>query len=119
MFRPRHSCGWSRAARSFRDFDDAATAPIHGFAGAADYYDRSSSRRYLPRIRVPTLLLHAADDPFLPATAFPRAEVAANPCLSAVVTRGGGHVGFISGPPWKPRFWAEDTAAAWLAARLR
>lgn len=104
-----------RAARSFRDFDDAATAPLHGFNGAADYYVRSSSKQYLAHVRVPTLLLHAHDDPFLPATAFPRAAVAANPFLSAVVTRGGGHVGFISGPPWRPRFWAEETAAEWLA----
>lgn len=107
-----------RAARSFREFDDAATAPLHGFADADDYYDRSSSRSYLARIRVPTLLLHAADDPFLPARAFPHAEVAANPYLSAVLTRRGGHVGFISGPPWKPRFWAEQTAADWLHGEL-
>src|SRR5690606_41150539 len=64
-----------RAARSFRDFDDAATAPIHGFDGAADYYARSSSTGFLPHIRVPTLLLHADDDPFLPRTAFPRDAV--------------------------------------------
>jgi uncharacterized protein len=108
-----------RAARSFRDFDDAATAPIHGFAGADDYYDRSSAKRYLTHVRVPSLLLHAADDPFLPAAAFPHAEVAANPYLTALMTPRGGHVGFIAGPPWRPRFWAEETAAAWLAGRLR
>ncbi|MGH7443546.1 MAG: YheT family hydrolase [Longimicrobiales bacterium] len=107
-----------RAARSFRDFDDAATAPLHGFAGAEDYYTRSSSKLYLERVRVPTLLLHAADDPFLPARAFPHAEVAANPCLTAAITSRGGHVGFISGPPWRPRFWAEQTAADWFAGKL-
>jgi predicted alpha/beta-fold hydrolase len=108
-----------RAARSFREFDDAATAPMHGFEGAADYYARSSSRAFLPRIRVPALLLHAADDPFLPGSAFPRAEVAANHCLHAVVTPRGGHVGFIEGAPWAPRFWAEREAAQFLASRLR
>lgn len=107
-----------RAARSFRAFDDAATAPLHGFAGAEDYYTRSSSKSYLERVRVPTLLLHAADDPFLPARAFPHTEVAANPCLTAVLTRRGGHVGFIGGPPWRPRFWAEETAAVWFAGKL-
>lgn len=107
-----------RAARSFRAFDDAATAPLHGFAGAEDYYTRSSSRSYLSRVRVPTLLLHSADDPFLPAHAFPHDEVAANPCLNAVLTRRGGHVGFISGPPWRPRFWAEETAARWCSVVL-
>lgn len=107
-----------RAARSFREFDDAMTAPLHGFADADDYYHRSSSRHYLASVRVPALLLHAADDPFLPGDHFPRAQVAANPYLRAVVTRRGGHVGFIGGTPWRPRFWAEETAAAWLAPRL-
>ncbi|MEX2609634.1 MAG: alpha/beta fold hydrolase [Gemmatimonadota bacterium] len=107
-----------RAARSFRDFDEHATAPIHGFAGAADYYARSSAAGFLPAIRVPTLLLHARDDPFLPWGAFPAAAVAANPALRAVVTARGGHVGFMAGPPWAPRFWAERQVASWLAAGL-
>ncbi|MGH7446842.1 MAG: YheT family hydrolase [Longimicrobiales bacterium] len=107
-----------RAARSFREFDDAATAPIHGFADATDYYTRSSSMHYLSAIRVPTLLLHAADDPFLPAEYFPREQVRRNPLLHAVLTDAGGHVGFIEGTPWSPSFWAEEHAAAFLAARL-
>lgn len=107
-----------RASRSFREFDDAATAPIHGFEGADDYYARSSSTGFLPHIRVPTLLLHAQDDPFLPAHAFPHGAVEDNPYLQAIVTEHGGHVGFIEGMPWAPRFWAESTAAAFLAGQL-
>lgn len=107
-----------RAARTFRQFDDAATAPIHGFDSAADYYARSGSRDFLPLIRVPTLLLHAADDPFLPGEWFPHDRVAANPHIEAHITPRGGHVGFIEGPPWAPRFWAEEQAAAFLAAQL-
>lgn len=107
-----------RAARSFREFDDAATAPIHGFSDATDYYTRSSAKRYLHGIRVPTLLLHAADDPFLPESFFPHAEVAGNEWLTAVVTDAGGHVGFIEGTPWNPRFWAEEHAAKYLAREL-
>jgi len=107
-----------RSARSFREFDDAATAPIHGFTDAEDYYTRSSARHYLHAIRVPTLLLHAADDPFLPARFFPYAEVDANACISAIVTEAGGHVGFIEGSPLRPRFWAEEQAAAFLAGTL-
>jgi predicted alpha/beta-fold hydrolase len=107
-----------RAARSFREFDDAATAPLHGFAGAADYYERSSSRAFVSGIRVPTLLVHAEDDPFLPPEFFPHQAVASNPYLQAIVTRRGGHVGFIEGPPWAPRFWVEETAAGFLAAHL-
>ena len=105
-------------ARTFREFDDAATAPLHGFADAAEYYHLSSSARFLEAIRVPTLLLHAEDDPFLPPHALPRDAIARNPHLVPVITPRGGHVGFIGGPPWTPRFWAEAEAARFLAARL-
>jgi uncharacterized protein len=107
-----------RAARSFREFDELATAPLHGFADAADYYARCSAKDWLHAIRVPTLLIHGADDPFLPRDAFPHAEVRANPWLQAVVTERGGHVGFIEGQPWAPRFWAEEQAARYLAGLL-
>ncbi len=105
-------------SRTFVEFDDAATAPLHGFANAKDYYARSSCNRYLGAIRVPTLLIYAADDPFLPAGAIPRAAVAANPHLAAAFTQRGGHVGFVSGPPWKPVFWAEQRAADFVAKHL-
>ncbi|PWB73351.1 MAG: hydrolase [Holophagae bacterium] len=106
------------AVRTLRDFDDLATAPLHGFANSADYYRRASSKPVLGAIRVPTLLIHAADDPFLPSSAIPRAEVEASPHLNAIFPDHGGHVGFVSGPPWAPVFWAEQTAATFLAARL-
>jgi predicted alpha/beta-fold hydrolase len=108
-----------RRARSFRAFDDAATAPLHGFAGAEDYYRRSSSGTLLHRVRVPTLLLQSADDPFLSRAAWPAGGISNNPFLRAVLTRAGGHVGFIAGPPWRPHFWAETEAARFLAAMLR
>jgi hypothetical protein len=106
------------AARTFREFDDAATAPLHGFADAEDYYRRSSSAPFLAHVRVPTLLLHAADDPFLPSSALPLEAIRANPCVTAEVTRAGGHVGFVEGPPGAPRFWVERQAARFLAAHL-
>jgi predicted alpha/beta-fold hydrolase len=112
----RCDLGRVRRARSFREFDDAATAPIHGFAGADDYYRRSSSASCIDRIRVPTLLLQARDDPFLPAASFPHAQVAANPDVQAFLTPHGGHLGFVEGPPWRPRFWAEEQAARFLAS---
>jgi hypothetical protein len=107
-----------RRARTFPDFDDAVTAPLHGFADARDYYARASCAPYLPAIRIPTLVIHAADDPFLPAAAIPHHVLRANPYLEAAITERGGHVGFVSGPPWAPRFWAEEQAARFLAARL-
>jgi uncharacterized protein len=107
-----------RHARSFREFDDAITAPLHGFASAQDYYERSSSAQFIPRIRVPTLLLHAEDDPFLPMTSFPANAIKENRAITASVQKLGGHVGFIYGSPWQPRFWAESNGARFLAARL-
>lgn len=106
-------------ARTLWEYDEAATAPLHGFPGAADYYRRSSSLGFLPGIRTPTLLLQAEDDPFLPPGSLPVAEVEANPHLLPGFTPRGGHVGFVSGAsPWKARFWAEDEAARYLAGRL-
>ena len=107
-----------RRARSFREFDDAATAPLHGFAGAEDYYSRSSSGPLLDRVRVPTLLIHAADDPFLPPSAIPNEAIDRNECLRAVLTRRGGHVGFIAGSPRRPAFWVEQEAARFFGIAL-
>ncbi len=107
------------AARTFREFDDAATAPLHGFSSAEDYYRRSSCSRFLNEIRVPTHLLHSADDPFLPSSCIPRRMVEANPALSAAFTARGGHVGFVSGnSPFRPTFWAEREAARFVAEHL-
>ncbi len=105
-------------ARTFWDFDERATAPLHGFASAADYYQRSSSNQFLTSIRVPTLLIHALDDPFLPREAVPLAVAAENPVLETAFTEGGGHVGFVAGTLWSPVFWAERTAAQFLDQRL-
>jgi predicted alpha/beta-fold hydrolase len=106
------------AARTFREFDDAATAPLHGFRDADHYYTASSSAHYLAGIRVPTLLLHSADDPFLPSDAIPRAAARDNPFITAAFTEHGGHVGFVAGTPWAPEFWAEAEAARFLGEKL-
>jgi predicted alpha/beta-fold hydrolase len=84
-----------KAARTLRDFDDIVTAPLHGFADAADYYARSSAGQYLPGIAVPTLVLNARNDPFLPAAALP---LRAADAVTLEQTAQGGHVGFVSGP---------------------
>ncbi len=88
---------------SFWRFDDAITAPLHGFEGAADYYRRASSRPWLGGIAVPTLLLHAADDPFFDADVPPtRAELSTS--TQFVLTDHGGHVGFVDR---RHGYWAE------------
>jgi predicted alpha/beta-fold hydrolase len=110
--------GAVRRARSFREFDDAGTARVHGFRDVDHYYADSSSGPFLARVRVPTLIVHAEDDPFVDARSMPRAAVAANPWLAAAFTRDGGHVGFLGGAPWAPTFWAEGEAARFLAPYL-
>jgi len=102
-------------SRTLRVFDDRATAPLHGFRGAADYYARSSCAAYLAGITAPTLLIHAMDDPFLPREHVPRTAIAGNPALFAALHPRGGHVGFVEGTPWRPAFWAEREAARFLA----
>jgi predicted alpha/beta-fold hydrolase len=86
-----------RAARNLYEFDDAVTAPVHGFKDAADYWRRSSSKPWLGGIRLPALVLNALNDPFLPREALPAAQA-----VAAAVTldypAGGGHVGFVAGP---------------------
>lgn len=106
------------ASRTLREFDDAATAPLHGFRDASEYYHACSSAAFLRGIRVPTLVLHALDDPFLPADAFPAAALDANPAITAVVHARGGHVGFLEGPPWALRHWGDEESARFLAEAL-
>lgn len=103
--------------RSMRDFDETVTAPLHGFAGADDYYARSSSRPFLRDIAVPTLIVHAADDPFMTPAVIPESHELA-PCVTLEVSPRGGHVGFIHGLPWRPRYWLEERIPAYLEPLL-
>lgn len=85
-----------RAAYTLREFDDLVTAPVHGFAGVDDYWTRASSKPWLRHIAIPTLMINACNDPFLPRLALPRRED-----LSIEVTTdypdGGGHAAFVHG----------------------
>ena len=109
-----------RRAKTLFDFDDVVTAPVHGFLGAHDYYSRSSSLQYLSRIKRPTLLLNARDDPFLPSDVLVDVERVArgNPCLTLEFPAHGGHVGFVGGPPWHPAYYAEERTESFLSTHL-
>lgn len=98
------------------EFDDVFTAPLHGFESAADYYERSSSLHFLDRIRRPTLLVSAFDDPFhTPDVLHQVAQIAAaNPCIRVEFHRRGGHVGFVSGTPWRPAYYLEGRVVSFL-----
>lgn len=98
---------------SFLPFDDTYTAPIHGFQDAADYYSRCSSKQFLRTIRVQTLLVQSADDPFLPASCYPGQEAQENPHLFLEITAHGGHVGFI-GQNGSNLYWSEERAGRFL-----
>ncbi len=105
--------------RSVREFDDKVTAFYSGFTGADDYYYRAAAARVLGSIRVPTLILHALDDPFIRFTAETRATIAANPHITLLETRHGGHCAFLGKP--NPAldsdgYWAEATLRQFLLA---
>jgi predicted alpha/beta-fold hydrolase len=108
-------------ATTIYEFDDAVTAPVHGFADAHDYYSRSSSIRWIGGVARPTLLLSSIDDPFLPADVLDavRDVASENPCLTLEFTARGGHVGFVSGPvPWRPSYYAEWRVCEFLDRTL-
>jgi predicted alpha/beta-fold hydrolase len=107
--------------RTLWDFDDAVTAPVHGFRDALEYYTQSSSIHFLSRIRLPTLLLSAFDDPFLPPDVLDdvRSIAEANPALEVEFVQRGGHVGFVGGwLPWRPVYYAEWRVADFLARQF-
>jgi len=94
-------------ARTLREFDDVVTAPLHGFADVTDYWTRASSKPHLRDIRVPTLVLNARNDPFLPAQHLPASDEVSSAVMLEFPSSGG-HVGFLSGPfpghlRWLPR----------------
>jgi predicted alpha/beta-fold hydrolase len=87
------------ALRNFPQFDERYTAPLHGFASADDYYAHAASGQYLANICIPTLLVNALNDPFLPASCYPRDVAAASTCFFLETPLAGGHVGFAEGTP--------------------
>jgi len=94
--------------KSFWDYDDKVTAPLHGFSGAQEYYDKCSSRQYLKNINVPTRIIHSSDDPFMFKTTAPD-EDELNNNINFLLTSSGGHVGFVSGSSViKLNYWSED-----------
>lgn len=103
--------------RSIEEFDEHYTAPIHGFLNAKDYYQRASGMAFLKRIRVPTLIIHAKDDPFLSDAVIPKAEIL-SPFIEYQLCQHGGHVGFVTGKhPLRPIFWLNQRIPAFLQAQ--
>lgn len=94
--------------RTVRQFDDAITAPYAGYRDAEEYYETASAKRVLDRLRVPTLLISAKDDPFVPYSSILAAGAEKNPSILLVAPKHGGHCAFISKNRGSERFWAEQ-----------
>jgi len=105
--------------RNIYDFDDRFTAQAFGFGTADNYYATQSSNQFLDRIRVPTLLVQAKDDPLIPFAVYDHPAFLANPYLRLIAVEHGGHLGFIS--KTRPRFWLDQVLVNWVleAQRVR
>ena len=104
--------------RTFREFDDLVTAPLHGFNDAEDYYSRCSTRKLMSGIHTPTLVIHAADDPLMTADAIPGDDELSEAVCFELSERGG-HCGFISGGlPTRVVYWAEQRIVQFLCSFL-
>ncbi|MDR3073100.1 MAG: alpha/beta fold hydrolase [Deltaproteobacteria bacterium] len=103
------------AIRDFKQFDDAFTAPLNGFADAEDYWRKASCLPYLGRVAIPALVLNARNDPFLSGSCYPVREAGDNPKLFLLMPETGGHVGF---PTWTGRAvgWLEEAVADFCAS---
>lgn len=108
------SVGTLDRLRTFRAFDDAVTAPLHGYDGVADYYTRASCRPYLKAIQSPTLILHSTDDPFTTPEAVPTPQEL-SPQMTLELYPRGGHVAFLAGAcPGRPRYWLDQRILTYL-----
>jgi uncharacterized protein len=105
-----------RGVTSLREFDDQVTAHYCGFEGASDYYERSAAANVVDRIAVPTLILHAANDPFIRILPETRQKILANPHITFVETEDGGHCSFLAQPDGDDGRWAERQVVEFLRA---
>ena len=114
----RHTAAfdWQRAvsARTFAEFDDAVTAPLHGFANGEDYYDKCSAAGFLDKIEKPTLIDNALDDPFMTPAVIPQSDRLSE-AVTLEIAEYGGHVGFIDGgTPWRPSYFLPSRLTRFL-----
>jgi predicted alpha/beta-fold hydrolase len=103
-----------RGVTSLRDFDDKITAYYSGFEGASDYYQRSAAANVVDRVAVPTLILHAANDPFIRILPETRQKILSNPNITFVETEDGGHCSFLAEPDGDDGRWAERQLVDYL-----
>ncbi len=98
--------------KSVYQFDDQFTALTFGFGTADNYYATQSSKQFLDRIRIPTLLVQAKDDPLIPFEVYDHPAFSQNPFLRLLAVEHGGHLGFVA--KGKPRFWLDQVLVQWI-----
>ncbi len=103
-----------KTIKTFKEFDDRYTAPMFGFSGAEDYWRKASCKPFLASISIPTLLVNAADDPFLTDLCYPTEEAKNNPRFFLEIPKFGGHVGFL-GFNSAREYWSESRTLSFLA----
>lgn len=103
--------------RTVIEFDNHYTAKIFGFGTAANYFQTQSSNQFLEQIRIPTLLVHAQDDPLVPFQMYRHPAFRRNPQLHLLAPDHGGHLGFLS--RHRPRFWLDETILEWVIRTIR
>ncbi len=119
LYHPLEAEGVYDRIGSMRDFDGEIVARYGGFRDAEDYYEQTRSSRFAARFTLPTLILHAADDPFLRMLPATREALRGNPHVSFIETAHGGHCAFLADPAGEDQGrWAEETLAAWLRAEV-
>jgi hypothetical protein len=114
LYPGRYDVQYLRGLRSIREFDDKVTARYCGFVDAEDYYTQASASNLLDKIVVPTLILHAEDDPFIRVLSTTREKIKHNPHITYVETKHGGHCAFLAEPNGYDGRWAERMAIAFL-----
>jgi predicted alpha/beta-fold hydrolase len=107
-----------KAIVSIREYDERVTAPLHGFKNAIDYYRQSSSRIFMPHIKIPTLVIQSEDDPFMGKNTIPPVHEVSEHVRMEIYDQGG-HVGFVSGlNPFKPQYWLEKRIPMFFEEQL-
>jgi uncharacterized protein len=118
LFPDRYRVNGLAQIRTVREFDEAFTAPHHGFQDAHDYYYRASALRVMDKIRVPTLIVTAQDDPFVPPEPFQDPALTGNSAITVIMPAAGGHCGFVSGlrSYEDDGYWAEQAIVEFVRA---
>ncbi len=103
--------------KTIEEFDELYTAPINGYTSAEDYYKKCSAKQFLKDITIPTLIIHALDDPFMTEEILPSQEDKVSKTIEFKLSKNGGHVGFVGGSCLKPNYWLEETIADYFSQK--